>query len=73
MGTTKNEKLKKILVPAGVKKQLKDAFGVSYPTVRSALNGVTQSYVSHSIRESAIKEYNGVEINECHENKSYFD
>lgn len=62
METTKKENLRKILVPTGAKKKLTEAFGVSYPTVRAALNGVTRSYVSYSIRESAIKEYGGIEI-----------
>jgi len=56
------EKKQKILVPDGVRTQLRDLFKTSYPTVRSALNGETNSELAQKIRHTAIERFGGVEI-----------
>lgn len=38
---------------------LQDRFGVSAPTVRKALRGITKSELANQIRQVAIKEYGG--------------
>lgn len=55
------EKRNKILVPDGVRTQLRDLFKTSYPTVRNALNGVTNSKISQKIRFTALEHFGGVE------------
>ncbi len=54
-------KQNEILVPLGVKTELKKIFETSYPTVRGALNGKTNSDLSRRIRHAAISRYGGVE------------
>lgn len=48
-----------VLVKNGVSKLLMDRFGVSAPTVRKALRGITKSELANRIRQVAIKEYGG--------------
>lgn len=48
-----------VLVKQGVSKQLQERFGVSAPTVRKALRGITKSGLANQIRQAAIKEYGG--------------
>lgn len=47
--------MNKIFLAHNKKKHLKQFFGVSYPTVRKALNGLTQSSTAKEIREKAIE------------------
>lgn len=55
------EKRNKILVPDGVRTQLRDLFKTSYPTVRNALNGITNSEKAQQIRFTAVEKFGGVE------------
>lgn len=48
-----------VLVKPGVNTQLQKRFGVSAPTVRKALRGITKSDLANRIRQVAIKEYGG--------------
>lgn len=52
--------MNKILVEPGEKMYLKELFGVSYPTIRKALNGLSDSILSIQIRKAAL-ERGGVE------------
>lgn len=52
----------KILTNAGDKVRLREIFGVSYPTVRDALNGKTKSVLANKIRHVAITQLGCVEI-----------
>ncbi len=52
--------MKKILVQENEKTYLKGLFGVSYPTIRKALNGKSASSLSLKIRKAAL-ERGGVE------------
>lgn len=56
------EKRNKILVPDGVRTQLRDLFNTSYPTVRGALNGETNSKLAQKIRHTAVERFGGVEL-----------
>ncbi|MGJ7025075.1 hypothetical protein GGQ94_000771 [Petrimonas sulfuriphila] len=56
------EKQNKILVPDGVRTKLRDLFKTSYPTVRGALNGETNSELARKIRHTAIERFGGVEL-----------
>ncbi len=53
--------MNKILVENGDKKELRRIFGVSYPTIRKALNGNSKSLLSVKIRKAAI-ERGGMEV-----------
>ena len=53
--------MKKILVAEGEKGRLREIFGISYPTVRDALNGKKQNYLAIKIRKAAI-ERGGIEV-----------
>jgi hypothetical protein len=55
------EKEKKILVEIGEKKALGKLLGASYPTVRVALNGKSDTILLTKIRKAAI-ERGGMEI-----------
>jgi len=55
------EQKKKILVANGDKKALKELFETSYPTVRGALNGKSNTLLSYKIRIAAI-ERGGLEV-----------
>lgn len=46
---------KKIIMALGERQKLARDFGVSLPTVRSALNGVTHSALAEQIREEALR------------------
>lgn len=48
-----------VIVRYGVNKLLQEQFGVSEPTVRKALNGITKSKLADQIRKVAIEEYGG--------------
>ncbi|MCD7850443.1 MAG: GntR family transcriptional regulator [Parabacteroides sp.] len=48
-----------VLVKSGVSKKLQERFGVSAPTVRKALRGITRSELANRIRQVAIKEFGG--------------
>lgn len=52
--------MNKILVEPNEKVYLKRLFGVSYPTIRKALNGISDSSLSLKIRKAAL-ERGGVE------------
>ena len=54
--------MNKILMDLGGKMRLRQIFGVSYPTVRAALNGKTQTALAQRIRRTAVKELGGVEM-----------
>lgn len=56
------EKRNKILVPDGVRKKLRDCHQTTYPTVRKALNGTTNSKLATKIRHTALKHFGGVEV-----------
>jgi len=51
----------KILVNIGEKKNLKELFNCSYPTIRTSLNGKSSTSLGYKIRKAAI-ERGGVEI-----------
>ena len=53
--------MKKILVAEGEKSELKKIFKTTYPTVRDALNGKRQTYITVRIREAALKR-GGLEV-----------
>lgn len=53
--------MNKILVDLGEKQNLKRIFKTSYPTVRKALNGKSESKLSFQIRKAAI-ERGGLEV-----------
>ncbi len=55
------EKKSKILVPAGVKKELRDELGTTYPTVREALAGIKSTDIAEKIRAAALLK-GGVEV-----------
>lgn len=46
---------KKIIMPLGERQLLARDFGVSLPTVRSALNGITRSELATQIRAEALR------------------
>lgn len=46
---------KRIITPLGERQRLARDFGVSLPTVRSALNGITRSILAQQIRDEAIR------------------
>lgn len=46
---------KKIIMPLGERQKLARDFGVSLPTVRSALNGITRSELAGQIRAEALR------------------
>lgn len=46
---------KKIIMPLGERQKLARDFGVSLPTVRSALNGITRSELADEIRKEALR------------------
>lgn len=46
---------KKIIMALGERQKLARDFGVSLPTVRSALNGITHSTLAGHIREEALR------------------
>lgn len=46
---------KRIIMPLGERQKLARDFGVSLPTVRSALNGITGSKLAERIREEALR------------------
>ncbi len=46
---------KKIIMPLGERQKLARDFGVSLPTVRSALNGITRSELAKHIRAEALR------------------
>lgn len=46
---------KKIIMALGERQKLARDFGVSLPTVRSALNGITHSTLAEQIREEALR------------------
>ena len=50
-----------ILVNDGERKALKEAFNCTYPTVRTALKGISKTALAYKIRVLAI-ERGGVEI-----------
>jgi hypothetical protein len=54
--------MNKILVDKGEKLALKKLFKTSYPTVRKALSGKSESKLSFQIRKAAI-ERGGLEVN----------
>lgn len=54
--------MNRILVDLGGKMRLREIFGVSYPTVRDALNGKTRTALAQRIRRTAIRELGGVEM-----------
>lgn len=47
--------MKQILLPSGERKKLAALFGVSVPTVWSALKWKTRSRLSEQIRQAALK------------------
>lgn len=47
--------MNKIFLAHTKKKHLRQMLGVSYPTIRKALNGITKSIVAKEIREKAIE------------------
>lgn len=55
------EKQNNILVADGVRTKLKDIFKTSYPTVRAALRGNSNSELSRKIRFTALTRFEGVE------------
>lgn len=55
----------KILTNAGDKRRLREIFGVSYPTVRAALAGKTQSELARKIRHTAVTQLGCVETPAC--------
>ena len=46
--------MNKIDVPHNTKKYLRSLFGVSYPTIRKALNGKTKGGLAPKIRKAAL-------------------
>lgn len=56
------EKLNKILVVHGDRKKLMQKLNTTYPTVRGALSGNSDSEISKKIRHLALTEFNGVEM-----------
>ena len=46
---------KKIIMPLGERQKLARDFGVSLPTVRSALYGITRSALADEIRQEALR------------------
>lgn len=53
--------MNRIIVPNGLRKVLLEEFACSYPTVRSALNGVSSSHLSGRIRYKALQ-LGGIEV-----------
>ncbi|MFT4071091.1 MAG: hypothetical protein QM654_04120 [Dysgonamonadaceae bacterium] len=51
----------KIIVPHGIRKDIKMLLNVSFPTIRKALSGESKSLLSLQIRKLAL-EKGGVEI-----------
>ena len=50
-----------ILVPHGVKSEIMNALGYSYPTIREALRGNIDTYASRKIRQAALNK-GGIEV-----------
>lgn len=53
--------MREILVPHGVKSEIKDALGYSYPTIREALRGNMNTHASKRIRQAALNK-GGIEV-----------
>lgn len=47
--------MKKILVQRGKKKEIVQKLGATYPTVKTALDGHCDSFISQQIRQIAIE------------------
>lgn len=57
----KKNNMNEILVPYGVRREIMEGLGYSYPTIRNALLGKSQSNASKKIRQAAINK-GGYEI-----------
>jgi hypothetical protein len=53
--------MNEILVPYGVKKEIMEGLGYTYPTIKKALRGESRSKASKKIRQAAINK-GGYEI-----------
>lgn len=51
---TNKYKMKRIVINHGIRKELMDIFGTTYPTIRNALNYQTDTTLAKKIRKAAL-------------------